>query len=274
MRYCLHNSKNKYRQQADEILVTLPPIKDIELKKLVEVILEYKDKQINLYIKDAKECLESHGVQMIQAIKSKYPDVNIVLVTPKVGNTEEKDVLDLIAEIKDAKLPFFTHDVVIEPTTMYGLMQLGVSEMYISGELGFKLDEVSKILHKNQVKIRAFPNIAQIEWKLDNNLKAFYIRPEDIELYEQYIDTVDFYCETKEQEEVYYKVYAIDKKWSKSLKFLIKNLTADIEGVFVTPAFAEKRIRCGQECLLGGKCRICERAVDLSKVMMNVAEDL
>ena len=203
MRYCLHNPKNKYRQQADEILATLPPIKDIELKKLVEVILEYQDKQINLYIKDAKECLENHGVQMIQAIKSKYPDINIVLLTPKINESDNEDILDLIAEIKDAKLPFFTHNVVTDPATMYGLMQLGVSEMYISGELGFKLDEVSKILHKNKVKIRAFPNTAQIEWKLDNNLKAFYIRPEDMDVYDKYVDVIEFYKSVDIQKVLY-----------------------------------------------------------------------
>lgn len=265
MNYCLYNSKNKYLDKVNEILISLPLIKELDLKKLVDTLSLYEDKQINLLFKDVKDCLENHGPQVIQAIKVKYPNLNLVLVLPTYTDTE--DDYELLQMIKFSKLPYFYRHLATNWETLHGLINLGVSEIYIAEALCFELDKVAEILHSRNIKVRTFPNIAQAAWKIENNLKAFYIRPEDVEIYESYIDTLEFfYCE-KAEEETCYKIYAINKKWPGPLNEIIKELDSEINGSFIIPHFAEKRIRCGQKCLKGGSCQMCNRCEEMSTVL-------
>ena len=60
------------------------------------------------------------------------------------------------------------------------------------------------------------------------------------------------------------KVYKEDKKWFGQLKEIIFGLKTDLDSRYIVPHFAEHRTSCKKECLKGGKCKICERVVDLS----------
>ena len=95
------------------------------------------------------------------------------------------------------------------------------------------------------------------------DIKKFWIRPEDVEVYGQYIDTIEFFG-TPQQVGVLLKVYKEDKKWFGQLKEIIFGLKSDLDSRYIVPRFAEQRVSCKKECLKGGKCRICERVVDLS----------
>ena len=63
------------------------------------------------------------------------------------------------------------------------------------------------------------------------------------------------------------KIYKEDKKWFGLLNEIIIGLRSDLDSRFIVPRFAEKRIKCGKECLKGGKCQMCERVVSLSKTL-------
>ena len=271
MRYCLHSPSNKYINKADEITISVASFKDINLKKIIDLFLNYKEKQINIYIEHSKDFLESHGVQTIQAIKTKYPELNIKFALSNYSDTE--DDYELWEAIKQTKIPFFFTNVVNNWQVLHGLLEMGASEMYISESLAFELDKVAAILHERGVKVRCFPNIAQAAWKFDNNIKAFYIRPEDISAYEKYVDTIEFYCFNQE-EEALYKIYALDKTWPGYLHSLIKELDGLMQGKFTPPNFAEKRTRCGQKCLKGGLCNLCGRGEELSIVLDKANQDL
>lgn len=42
-----------------------------------------------------------------------------------------------------------------------GLVKLKVKDIYIVNELGFELDKIAEIAHKENINIRIIPNIAQ-----------------------------------------------------------------------------------------------------------------
>lgn len=90
-----------------------------------------------------------------------------------------------------------------------------MSDIYITNDLAFDLNTLSKEVHKinNKCQIRVYCNIAQSALVLQeqNSLKSFFIRPEDVDLYEKYIDVLEFYG-VDEKLETYYKIYVIDKK--------------------------------------------------------------
>ena len=69
MKFCLYQPKNKYLSKADEVSITLPSIKRMDLQKLIDTLLKFKDKKINLSIIDSKDFVENDGMPLIEAIK-------------------------------------------------------------------------------------------------------------------------------------------------------------------------------------------------------------
>ena len=147
-----------------------------------------------------------------------------------------------------------------------GLISLGVSDVYIVEELCFEIDKVAEIAHSEGVNIRVFPNVAQSSWNDSDGITKFFIRPEDVYLYEPYIDVLEFF-NSRKRENTLYKIYAIEKKWFGQLSELIVGLNDDIDSRYIASEFGDKRRACRKNCVKGGKCRICDRVVALSQVL-------
>ena len=94
----------------------------------------------------------------------------------------------------------------------------------------------------------------------DNGIKGMYIRPEDIEWYDQYIDTLVFYSENLKREETLLKIYKEDKQWPGNLKKLIFNLKENVDNRGLPEEFGRVRSNCRQKCMRNGTCRFCEKA--------------
>lgn len=225
---------------------------------LLEFLEKYKEKRINIYI-NYEDILEK-DLLLFKELKDKY---NIVIETD----------LDLaIAQrLKDAEIPFFFSEYIVGWDELNGILDLGVTDVYIVEELCFELDKVAEIVHQKGARVRVFPNVAQSSWKGTAALKKFFIRPEDVDAYEPYIDTFEFWDGNHEHKKnmdiVLHKVYAIDKKWFGKLNEIIYGLDCDIDSRFTIPRFAEMRIKCNKRCIKGGSCNICDNIYDLSKTL-------
>ena len=55
------------------------------------------------------------------------------------------------------------------------------------------MDKIKAKKEEKGIHIRTFCNICQKSWQETNPLQTFFIRPEDISLYEGYIDTIEFF---------------------------------------------------------------------------------
>lgn len=93
-----------------------------------------------------------------------------------------------------------------------------------------------------------------------NGIKGTYIRPEDIQYYEEYVDTLEFYSEFNKQEETLFKIYKNDKKWPGNLKLIIANLKSDVDNRGLPEEFGKIRVQCRQNCMRNGACNFCETA--------------
>jgi len=49
------------------------------------------------------------------------------------------------------------------------------------------------------------------------------------------------------------------------LQEIIKELDTELDSRYIIPRFSEKRVRCGKECIKGGKCQMCQVILDLSE---------
>lgn len=256
MKYCLDYIKNKspLMKKVNEITIYYNPTDTT----LVDFLLLYKEKRINILIEDLEEFCETE-LSKIQAIKEKYPDLQIYL---KIGSYNQ----ELLDKIKETGFPFFIYRFANNWEVFNGLIDLGVSDIYVVESLGFELEACSKIAHNKGIQIRVFPNIAQSSWTNTEALKKFFIRPEDVKLYEPYVDVMEFITES-EKAEVYYEVYAEKHQWFGPLNEIIRDLKSDIDNRYIVPRFAKNRINCGKRCQKGGHCRICESIEELANTL-------
>jgi hypothetical protein len=55
---------------------------------------------------------------------------------------------------------------------LYEYLDYGVTDVFITEQLGFEVDKVAEIAHSKNVQVRAFPNVAQSQYeKLDDICK-------------------------------------------------------------------------------------------------------
>ena len=139
--------------------------------------------------------------------------------------------------------------------------------MYIAEAMGFELAAIAEIVKPYGAKIRVYPNVAQASRRETKGLMKFWIRPEDIEIYEKYIDVCEFFYDEYEKQEIYYKIYKDDKKWLGDLSELIIGLESGFDSTCIVPRFAHKRTKCGRACMKGDKCKMCHRVIELAKTL-------
>jgi hypothetical protein len=149
---------------------------------------------------------------------------------------------------------------------MWYVIRHNCSDIIITESLGFCLKDIAPILHSYGIKIRVFPNVCQKKYSSGNDIKSFFIRAEDVKYYESYIDIFDFWGENNKQE-AYRKIYESSKQWIGPLSQYIIGFDHPVEGRYILPTFAERRINCGRSCLKGGKCRLCDAYINISKTL-------
>ena len=252
MNYCFnynrYTEKSKYINQINEWTIKYNS-KDNTLLDFLDL---HTDIRINLYVADL-----DIDIKFLQNLLDKYDNLYLKLSV---------QYYDIIKENQKIFSRFFFETEVDNWETFNGLCQWGVSDIYITGILGFELDKVAEIAHQNNVRIRVYPNVSQSTWEESNSLKTFFIRPEDIDIYSKYIDTIEFYDADK-QIDIYYDIYYNNKKWIGKLNEIIKGFNSDLDNKYIIPRFAEKRITCGKKCLKGSGCRRCEDIEELSKTL-------
>lgn len=251
MKYCIDYFRSfKGIDKVDELTIKYNKKNDA----LIDFLEKFKDKRVNLTI---EEKLTYSELKLLKTISDGYP--TLFLRFENYNN-------DIIDDIVECGIPFFFGNRVDNWDEFLGLIDLGVTDIYVIENLCFELDKVATIAHQEDVQLRTYPNVAQSSWKFSPDIKKFWIRPEDIEAYEPYIDVCEFFG-SEQHMTTLLKIYKEDKKWFGDLKEIIIGLNQSLDSRFVVPRFAEKRIRCGKECLKGGKCQLCDRVVSLSKTL-------
>lgn len=171
--------------------------------------------------------------------------------------------------LRDNGIPFFFTDHVDNWDILQGFISLGVTEMYICNDMCFEIRAVEDILHSYGIKIRVYPNVAQSRFGGNNGVYSFFIRPDDIDLYEGMIDVVEFFCPSDKytNQSVLLEIYKTKKTWFGPLKEIIQNLDSDIDGSRMTTIFGDRRLICNHKCMRGRECDICGAIEQMSAVL-------
>ena len=144
---------------------------------------------------------------------------------------------------------------------LQALSELGAEYALIDAPLTHQMDKLASI----NIKIRIVPNIAFYAFiPRKEGVCGSWIRPEDLELYEPYIETIEFEdCDLK-KEQALFRIYMEQKHWPGDLKMLISNLNYAGVNRMIPREFTEKRMFCGQKCQYNSKCSLCYRYLNLT----------
>lgn len=164
------------------------------------------------------------------------------------------------------EIPFYVGYPITDMFTLIGLVAAGVTDVCVSGNLVFNIEKVKARLEDEEVQIRLTPNVAYTDGLPHiDGVVGSYVRPEDLELYEDYVDIVEFEdVRNKKREQALYRIYFDEKEWLGKLSDLITNLDYPGDNSLIPLQFGEKRIGCRQSCLINANCRLCYYSLDFA----------
>lgn len=251
MKTCVNWRKSfRYLDQVDEYNIEYKPDK---IDKLLKFLDKYgQEKRVNIEVSNFSE------IEVLIALNEKY-DYNIAT---KIVHLKLED--DQLEKLRCSNLPYFFSVAAKTWLELRKLLNYGVSDVFITGELGFDLKRVADVVGPN-VQIRAYVNISQ-EY-VGDGLTGFFIRPEDIDYYAEYINVFEFYQE-EEKLSILYEIYFKDKKWDGRLQEIVKSLGNTVNNYYLLgDEFARRRITCERKCYKGNNCHLCNILVDLANVL-------
>lgn len=255
MKYCLSSRQTKeYLKKADEIKVKY---RDRDI--IYDFSQDYEGKTIILeFPLDRNIIIDWKEIE-------KYNTVcqgNLILCVA---------TMDHVREAKGRGMKFYYGFPINSFYDLQALKKLGVCYVRLGAPLFFNMDKVKQI----GIPVRAIPNVAHEGYfPRENGVFGQWIRPEDMELYADYIAAIEFEDADLQKERALYRIYCEEKNWPGEMNMIITNMNYQCLNRLVSEKVGQARLNCGQRCQSGGACRICERYLYLAKeeVMRKIAD--
>ncbi len=214
----------------------------------------------------------------------KYPD-RMIIVTYFIGydNKEEIDwnqlisynylnngnfllainSINLIQKCKDHGIKFYLAYPITSYDELTAALAMGSYYVRLGAPLFFDMDNIERNFPK--ARIRLIPNIAYDDlYEHQNGIPGTWIRPEDIMMYDEYADVIEFNDADIRKEQALIRIYWEQRVWSGDLQMIITNLNYPGVNRMIPSEVTEKRLNCQQRCVSRHSCRICQRALDLA----------
>ena len=257
MKYCVtFNSNFRYLREVDEIILPWSKLSKNAETQLANFIKSSFNKEQRIIIQPDFH-LDIPEVNAI--LKLFYEGWNLAL---KIG---KNDKLNPGLEC----IPFFYNEYPTTIEEVYAQAEEKVSDIYITESLGFRLKDLQNITNKYGIKIRVIPNIAQCAPAARtyiNSMQKFWIRPEDTEIYEGYVDVFELTGgQDNSRLSVVYEIYK-QQQWLGSLNDLILDFgdAIVVPNTGMNPHFASMRLNCGKACLYSS-CNVCPQMGTLAQ---------
>lgn len=231
------------------------------------------------YLKESDEIeIQLKDIAILSYLVDKdytYPG-DIVIFVDYVNNIEwakidiYKDILNITfaiqhydhyEEIAAKGYKFFWSYPITSYWELNRIVKTGVSQVVLGAPLYFALPKVRKLIGED-IEIRLYANICYDGYiPCDDGVTGTYIRPEDVETYEAYIQHICFITDGLQKERTLVKIYK-EHYWPGNLNLLLTNLGYDIDNRAFSSIFAERRTHCGHICQ-EGRCSFCHTHFDL-----------
>lgn len=182
------NYKSSHKQEADEIRCPYN-----QLGTIFDFIKNNPTKRYVIVINDT---INDKILEQINFIKEVAEDYSI-----QCNNIAQMQ--SLIA----AGYHAFPRFPISDWETFDEMRQLEVSDIYIDGPLGFQCEALEAFHFCSPQKIRVSPTISPNASFIARSPSSFFIRPEDLYLYESAIDVIDFKVPNTDKEDALFSIY-------------------------------------------------------------------
>ena len=168
----------------------------------------------------------------------------------------------------EKELPFYYGFPITTYDELNSIVEFEPEYLVLGPPLFFNMAEIRR---KYNIPIRIFPNV--------NNLTNFpkvraetgcWIRPEDIDYYDEFADTVEFVnLDTLEQERALFRIYSREKEFIGPIGLIISGMGEweKSQCDLVNSDFIHCRVECKQKCESGERrCGICRNLLYLAQI--------
>ena len=254
----------KWMDAADEIIIEYT---DNSEESFVKFLTEHSDKRIIIDILDFDTLKATGMICMFRDLKEKHNLTNWALrfnvSSNRIGEVEQHLAEAKFSGFKDDKRKndYFYRLYLETFEQLDRFLYMSVSDIYLTNALAFDLIRVKEKLEYCEFppKIRIHPNICQSYWGDEISARSFFVRPEDVPVYEGYVDVMELYAQTLEQLKavnVYFDIYK-DGTWMGDLKEYLIGCKDSIQNIHLTEIFGKRRLGCRKRCVENGACRYC-----------------
>lgn len=267
MKYCINYQKNfPYYDMVDEVNLRYEKDFGMVLMDFLQENEQFLEKELVICLEtmdEVTDLIHSHNLAAVGALCGKYPQLLVKIRLPYEALDQDPHELEVFEKYS---IPIFFKKYINNWDELRGILKLGVSDVYITEDLGFELEAVAKLVHSACAQVRIFPNVTQSAWAGTPSMKTFFLRPEDLSMCEHCVDVVEFW-NYEDKLKTLFKIYAIDKKWPDQLGYIIQGFEVDLDSRHLLPDFIKPRLVCGKRCVRGKHCSLCERAIDLAAIL-------
>lgn len=252
MKYCIpFNRDSKQLNSVQEIIIDYTPNKsEMRLQSFIDM---YPDQRITLDLSIVPPTKE-----LIAAVANLRKGSNFAIRFDKqnAAALEAFPKLGVIWYLTNAAM---TYD------DIFSYKILGASEFFISAQQGFDLPHIKFIADSLDMKVRSIYAYGYEDVEIYKPYWQYFIRPEDVALYGQYIDTIEFYGDPFVVN-VLVSAYQAGK-WNGPLNEIIPTQKVTYDSRYIVPYWGRRRVQCNRQCMYGGSCTMCEAMKDLSDTL-------
>lgn len=246
MKLCASYKINpKLWDQLDEVRFSVQA-----MSQAVLMLEEHKDKRVIIELLDMD--LHNFTVEKIHELLDEYPNLYFDCYS----------MTDLI-NITDDRRRYMYHYPVNTYTMLNLLIHLKVSDVTIGEPLAFDLRNLKLFLlsQEHPVRIRVTPALGRPELfnqmkDVDDGLCHFWMLPQHMGFYNDYIDAVDLYDENVTREETLVKLF-LNGAYNKALKYYLRNGECEITADLIDKQLLDRRLTCNQVCMQN-RCHFCQ----------------
>ena len=141
------------------------------------------------------------------------------------------------------------------------MQTLGAAAVIIGGPIFFKMNTLAQFSMEKRVAANC---AITDELPRTDGVAGSWIRPEDVEQYEDLIDIIEFQRVSQEQERALFRIYAEQHNWPGDLNMIIQDLNYPGVNRMIPPDLVQRRLNCGQRCKETSNCHLCWRMLDLA----------
>lgn len=259
---------NEYNEVAGEFNIVFKQSRDHSLVNLIEFAEEFPDKRINIK-------LETYDINIPRTINKIHSNIYVKLWYGDLVHRDEDGQFKILKELQENNIKYYFGDYISDLQSLDTFINyLKTKEIYIAGDLLYRLPEVRAYCDDHDVKIRFIPNQAYI-WTIEDsyNPRTFFMPPDCFYFFERYFDSIEFKMKQEynwHEFGVYYRAWIEKKRWHGNLQEIIFNLNFPVyNDSFDGIDLLRYKILCKRKCCIQipCSCKKCEQ-------FLQIADDL